>query len=184
MDLKSREILSLLERVRLLESENIRLLNENQGFLQELNYFRSRPPPQIIREIPVYESLPPEPRPVQIIDRKANIPSVIREVTEEKDQDLCRKIEFFMNLAEKNWGKELRNARFEIWRLKSQLLRRNFQGKSGKKMTKQLDEFEQIDLSPQKNTGFVGKMVDWKENLEGGRNIQLKEFSDDIFSEI
>ena len=96
-----------------------------------------------------------------------NLPSEIREVTEDRED--CRlKIEGLLDLAERNWAKRLRNALFEIWRLKSELGRRQkpvpVERHSPLKQKKfqELVGFEEINMSPQKHMKI--------------------EFSDDVFS--
>lgn len=130
MDLKSHENLSLLDRVRVLESENLHLLNENRLIIQdnrllsqELEVLRQKPPiivqsPPIIREAPF-----------------------IREIHEERPQRNERRrdnetetaiIGFFVEKTWKEAGKRLKRALFEVWRLKTALRRGNKDNKDNK----------------------------------------------------
>lgn len=171
----------------MLESDNIRLLNENQAILHELAFFRSNPP-AIIRQ-PIFEGpIPPMPPPLQMQGPRVhnplqgppmhhvnergppppNFPSEIREVTEDRE-DFRVKLEGLLDLAERNWAKKLRNALFEIWRLKSELGRRQKpvpverSSPLRQKKVQELVGFEEIDLSPPQ------------------KHMKI-EFSDDIFS--
>ena len=96
-----------------------------------------------------------------------NLPSEIREVTEDRE-NFSLKLEGLLDLAERNWARRLRNALFEIWRLKSELGRRQKpvlverSSPLKQKKVQELVGFEEINLSPQKNLKI--------------------EFSDDVFS--
>lgn len=138
LDLKTQENLSLLERVRLLESDNLHLLNENRALSQEMNFIKSiPPPPPIIKEIPVREirEIPP---PIREIPppRRENIrefPETIKEMPYEENfpsslkhdrrsyDDLLDKFERFIEKNERENGRKLKKALFEVWRLKALL---------------------------------------------------------------
>lgn len=61
LDLKTQENLAILERVRILESKNTYLLNENGALSQEINMLKNLPPPPpIIQEVPVIREVPVE----------------------------------------------------------------------------------------------------------------------------
>lgn len=85
---------------------------------------------------------------------------------------------------EKKWGNELKKALFENWRLKTCLQRMNKPEKSSHKPKTQDHFIEEFDLSPEKMPGFSSKIVDLKQNLEGGNKIELSEFSNDLFSKM
>lgn len=101
LDLKTQENLAILERVRILESKNTYLLNENGALSQEINTLKNLPPPApIIQEVPV-----------------------IREVPVEHgrfDHGLIERIE-------RESERRLKEAHEEIWRLNSLLAQRGNQ---------------------------------------------------------
>ena len=130
LDLKTQENLSLLERVRLLESDNLHLLNENRALSQEINFIKSiPPPPPIIKEIPVREireipppilEIPPPKRenmrefsePIKEMPYEENYPSSLKHDRRSYD-DLLDKFERFIEKNERENGRRLKKALFE-----------------------------------------------------------------------